>query len=116
MSLLPGRYDIKLWKGATFSTQFIVYTDEGTTPRNLTGCIGEFKIMNSPSASVLLSTSPLLGGVTGTVDVTLTDEQTGAFAWSLARYELAIVSGSQPAATRDVYVQGQISVLYINRS
>lgn len=90
-----ARYDFKLWQGATFS-RVLTWKSNGVAV-NLTGFTARMKVRNASTDVELLSLTTengkiALGGVAGTITLTLTAAETALLAPELARYDLELVS------------------------
>lgn len=106
-----GIYNFTLDQGSTWTLR-IVYENPNSTPINLTGYTAEMQIRkkaDSPTAVLTLSTggngiviTPLLGRL----DLTATDEQTGAIEPGLYVYDLELDS----SGVRTRLIQGSVTV------
>jgi hypothetical protein len=92
----PGTYNITLYQGATYQQQF-TWKDQNNNPINLTGYTARMQIRESHDAAspfVTLSTGSgiTLGGVAGTITLTISDSQTSAMTQSSGVYDIELVS------------------------
>lgn len=99
-------------KGATYRHKLTWYNPDKTLV-NLTGCSAKMQVRKDAGASTLLlelSTQNgglVLGGVSGTIDIFVSDEDTAGFTWGPAIYDLFI---NQPNGDRIKLCKGSWSV------
>lgn len=95
MSLLPAKASFSAWKGATFRKSFTLYTgaDTSTPVRDLTNHTATCIIYDAEDA-VLHNVQVTLGGVAGTIDLYISDENTAAFTWQSGTFELLLTDAS----------------------
>lgn len=104
---------LKIDQGSTFKKLVTWKTGTPATPVDLTGCTALAHVRETlPSPGVLIAMSTAngniaLGGTAGTVQITLSDEETAAFTWSSAVYDLEI---SFPDGTVRRLMCGSVSV------
>lgn len=92
-----GSYDITIEQGATYDTTF-TWTNSAGSAVNLTGYTARLQIRESVDAASTLvsltsSSGITLGGVAGTVQVTISATATAALTPGRAVYDLELVSG-----------------------
>ena len=96
---MSGTYDINVEQGATFSLQ-ITYKDPSNQPINLTGYTARMDVRTKVKATtetIELTTENgriALGGVLGTVTLSLTAAETAAIASGKYVYDLELVNGA----------------------
>jgi hypothetical protein len=96
MTISPGKYDITIYQGATFSQQF-TWKDQAGTPINLTGYTARMMARTSidaPAAFLTLNTANggiALGGAAGTITLNLSDAQTAAISVMQGVYDLELI-------------------------
>lgn len=93
-------------QGASFLTS-IDLTDDNDDPINLTGYTGAAQIRKHYTSSNSTSFSVALGGVNGTVDLSLTPTQTSNLAAGRYLYDVELTSGS---GTVSRIVEGIVTV------
>jgi len=95
---MSAKHNLVCEQGATYTLSFTVKS--GDIPWNLTNYTATMTVrpfVGSPVTSVLATNANgkiVLGGVAGTVVVTLTDEQTAALAASRYVYDFILDSGA----------------------
>jgi len=95
---LAGAYDIIIDQGATYS-QVITWKDSAGTPVSLVGYTARMQVRGIPSSSdivIELTTENgriTLGGVAGTVTLTIAASDTAALAAGSMKYDLELVNG-----------------------
>ena len=133
--------ELDVEQGATFFLGFTWYppgpTDPETglptgSPHDLTGCTARMQMRKKQGDPILLTATsedpgdpldPLLvaagagritlGGVTGRIEITLTDEDTDLLTFSQGRYDLEVEWPQQPGELRprvDRVLQGKVNV------
>lgn len=119
MTTSPANINFKMYPHATFS-ETVTLTDSLGVPLDLTGKTGRCQIRREPEDAVALFTltsSPAagieMGGVLGTITVTLTDEQTGSVAVDSAgeSWVYDILVTHTPSGTAERVFQGIITVI-----
>ncbi len=98
METLPGKLDLKIYVGATFSVTLTWET--GSTPAavDLTGYTAAMDIRSGEGGTLLLTLSTsnsriTLGGAAGTIALTITAADTAALTEGLYEYDLLLTSG-----------------------
>ncbi len=86
--------DLTIAQGATFVLGPMTWKDAAGAAINLTGYSARMKIRNTIDGDVLLDASSLvaLGGVAGTITVTIADDTTAGFTWIAGTYDLEVES------------------------
>jgi len=96
---MASKYNIKIERGATFSL-VLTWKDETEAPVNLTGYTARMHIREKASSSTTLleltteNSGIVLGGVLGTIEISIPAATSTAFPWSVGVYDLELVSGS----------------------
>ena len=91
---------LKIDQGATFRKSATWKTGTPATPVDLTNCTARMHVRAKITDTVPLLTLTTansgitLGGVAGTVEIYLSDEQTTAITWTSAVYDLEIEFGT----------------------
>lgn len=91
----PAKLKLKIYCGATFRKR-LTWKSPAGTPIDLSGCTARMQIraeVESPAVLLELTTANgriALGGVAGTVDLLITDEDTAAIAWESGVFDLEI--------------------------
>lgn len=107
---MADTYDFTIEQGT--DVQFVVtYKDDDGNPINLSGYTARMKIKKSIGGTTVLSLTNgsgiTLGGALGTVTVDITNTQTKAMDFTIAVYDLEIISGASKV-TR--LLQGSITL------
>lgn len=115
MSLEPAKYALRLWRGATYTKRLTLLEGElGSAPKNLTGYSSTCTIKNAAGGAVLLTlNSPadiVLGGLAGTLDLTISSTVTSGLAWTKGVYELFITSPVAAGSVTDILLFGSVTV------
>ena len=110
----PAKLKFTIYQGATFRKRL---TWKGPlpaqTPIDLTGCAARMQVreeVGSPTVLLSLTTvngGIVLGGALGTIDLYVSDEDTGAITWDGGVWDLEIV---HPGGEVTRLAQGSISV------
>ena len=110
----PAKLKFTIYQGATFRKRL---TWKGPlpaqTPIDLTGCTARMQVRPEvESSTVLLSLTTVnggivLGGALGTIDLYVSDEDTGAITWDGGVWDLEIV---HPGGEVTRLAQGSVSV------
>lgn len=109
--MAAGIYNFTMDQGSTWTIS-LVYNDSDGNPINLTGYTAKMQLrrkFDSATAALTLATGGqgiVITGGTGTIDITATDEQTGAIDAGLYVYDLDLNNGG--IITR--LIQGQATV------
>jgi len=86
----PIKSNLTIYKRGTYRKRWRWKTPSGT-PVDLTGCGARMQIRSDEGALLLdLTAFITLGGVNGTVDLVIPDEDTGAIEWESGIYDLLI--------------------------
>lgn len=115
MSLTPGRSNFQIYQGATFRQRITLLTSDSTSaPQDLTGYTAACTIRDEAGGSTLLALTDtdgiVLGGVNGTIDLVITDEQTELLTWDVGFYDLML---TEPGGDTDLYLIGSFTVLHL---
>lgn len=109
----PAKLKFTIYQGATFRKR-MRWSDKATgTPIDLTGCTARMQVRAEVgSPTVLLSLTTVNGGITlggalGTIDLYVSDEDTGAVTWEGGVWDLEIV---HPGGEVTRLAQGSVSV------
>jgi hypothetical protein len=116
MSLVPATFQFKIYPGATFYKR--IFYELESKPVDL----GEHKVTlilkTEADGAVLLTknsatnpTSIKLGGILGTIDILLTEEETEKFTWTQAVYELFVKDETLEPDRTDVILRGGFRVV-----
>lgn len=91
------RVDIVIPQGTTYVHTF-TYVDANGTPIDVTGYTGWLQIRSTVTSSTVLyealSSAFTLGGVAGTITLTIPAATTAGWTWRTGTYDLNIVAGS----------------------
>lgn len=114
MSLIPARYNFKVYQGATFYKRVLFKVEEKI--EDLTEYSVKLVIKDEPEGITLLTLTSeteaiKLGGLTGTIDITITDTETTALQWEEAYYELFVSDESVSPRRTDVLLRGGFKVV-----
>lgn len=96
--MTPGDYNLTIRQGGTFS-RVLTWKDDAGDEINLTGYTARMQVRAShSSADVLLSLTTensriTLGGVAGTITLSLLAADTAALTWEWGVYDLELISG-----------------------
>ena len=108
----PAKLKFTIYQGATFRKR-LTWTAPSGTPVDLTGCTARMQVrseVESPDALLELTTvngGIVLGGALGTIDLYVSDEDTGAITWDGGVWDLEIV---HPGGEVTRLAQGSVSV------
>lgn len=104
-----ANYDLYVEQGATFELSIIWKDNEGT-PIDITGYIARMQIRQNYDLDPIISLTDgngiVLGGVDGTIDITITDEQTTDIEILRGKYDLELELGG--VVTR--LIQGGVEI------
>ena len=98
--ITPGRYDLTIYQGSTFSKSIQIRESDGLTPVNMTGYTARLQMRETFDSSTILVTLTTenggisIDGATGSIVLTMSATATAALTWTAARYDLEIVSGA----------------------
>lgn len=101
--MAASKFNIKVEAGATYRQQ-IVWSDTAGIPIDLTACVARMQVRKKiDDAAVMLELTTenggiVLGGVAGSVDIVITDDQTNTLGNGV--YDLEIVMALQEGQTR----------------
>ena len=113
--MIPGEYNITIYKGTTFSIELAPEDDDGPIPFDQTYTEGSLRIYpagvvtmaDAENADVLIELTVANGGLdinTTRVIAEISQPETAMIEWSSARYVLdLIVGGDIPIVDRMVY-------------
>lgn len=107
------RVSLKIDQGATFRKRMTWKTGTPKVAVDLTGCTAVMQIREEvDSAAVLVELNTTdggitLGGVNGTIDLYISDEDTAAFTWESGVYDLEITFTNGDVLRK---IQGSASV------
>lgn len=97
MSLLPDKYKLALWKGATFRQRVKIYEEDNLTLRDLSGCTGVCLIKSVEGVELFNLTTEnggiLLGGSLGVLEIYIPASDTASIQWKSALYSLVVKDG-----------------------
>lgn len=113
--MTPGKIDLTVYQGATWTQTLIWKTGAPATPVDLTGCTARMQARTrteAPDPPLLSLTTEAggiaLGGVLGTVDLTLSALATAALPAGSYVYDLEIV---HPDGTVTRLAMGKIKII-----
>lgn len=95
----PAKIKLAIYQGATFRKR-LTWKDSSSTPIDLTGCTARMQVRvklkdETPVLSLTTENGGItLGGVDGTVDLYVSDEDTTDFTWKGGVLDLEIVHPS----------------------
>ena len=94
--MAAANYDLYIEQGATFTLQLVWKDDEGT-PIDITGYSARMQIRRNYGSEPVISLADgeglVLGNTAGTIEITITDEQTEAITITSGRYDLELEFG-----------------------
>lgn len=91
----PAKLKLTIYQGATFRKR-LTWLDSSKAPIDLTGCTARMQVraeVESPDVLLSLTTENdriTLGGITGTVDLFVTDEDTALIDWAGGVFDIEI--------------------------
>lgn len=109
----PAKLKFTIFQGATFRKRLTWKAGTPKVPVDLTGCTARMQVraeVESPTVLLELTTTNggiTLGGVAGTVDLYVSDEDTAAIDWEGGVFDLEI---EHPSGEVTRLAQGSISV------
>lgn len=116
MSLVPAKYNFTIYPGATFYKR-VFYELEGAlvdlTNHKVTLWIKD-QIKGTTLIKVDSAKNPeavKLGGVNGTIDLTLTDKETEELTWTEGVYELLVTDEGLVPERTDLILRGGFKVV-----
>lgn len=110
-----GIYDFYIEQGATFQ-KIITWKDSNDDPIDLTGYIARMQFRSQISSDTVLMTATTengkitLGGVLGTVSITLSATETAAFDFACAVYDLELQSSVLSGSVVTRLLEGSVNV------
>ena len=106
MAVSPGTYDITLQRRADYSVQ-LQFKDSGGSAINLTGWSAAAQVWDVERSTKYADfTVAYTNRATGTITISLTDDQTTLFP-DLAYYDVLLTNGS---GLKEYYLQGKITI------
>jgi hypothetical protein len=87
---MPGRYDMSISQGTTFSETFQYRESDGTTVIPLTGATAKAQIRNQPGTLLLTEFDVDIDGAGGAVTLSLDDDQTKALPAGRNQYDILV--------------------------
>ena len=107
MEIVPGTYNMTVQRRADHSIQ-LVFTDNNNTAINLTGFTVAAQVWDEPRSNKYADFAvTYTNRSTGTVDIALTDTQTGTFTPDVLKYDVALTN---PSGLKEYYLEGTIFV------
>lgn len=112
VSFQPAKHSFTIWAGATFNPTVTAFKDEaGTQLRDLTGYAASFEVKDVAFGNTLMYLSDedgiTIGGVAGTITVTIGPEVTAGLGWDSGVYQLLLTN---PQLQTDALLWGPIAV------
>lgn len=114
MTTHPGKYNLYLYRGATF-TRIITWKGENGTPIDLTGCTARLHMRETADAAAPFLTLTTenggitLGGVAGTIALLATATATAAVTATQGVYDLELIASDGITVTR--LIEGMVFVV-----
>jgi hypothetical protein len=114
MTLIPDSYDFTVWRGASFYESLVVYTDSGSTPRNLSNCSISMIIRKRPKGDVLYTLNTSNGKIIitnatgGAFNLAISSTDTAGFQCKSGYYEILITDSSN--SITDAILHGNVTV------
>lgn len=108
----PAKLKFTIYQGATFRKRLTWRAPDGT-PIDLSGCTARMQVraeVESPTVLLSLTTENgglTLGGVAGTVELYVSDEDTGTITWDAGVWDLEVV---HPSGEVTRLAQGYVAV------
>lgn len=109
----PAKLKLTIYQGATFRKRLTWKAGTPAVPVDLTGCTARMQVraeVESPTALLTLTTENnriTLGGAAGTIELYVSDEDTGAIDWDGGAWDLEII---HPGGEVTRLAQGSVSV------
>lgn len=97
---MAGKLNLTIEQGATFAPPVITWSLSSGTPVDLTGWTAKLQIRPSVDSDILLielnteNSRITLGGVAGTVQLSIAASDTALFDWNQGTYDLYLYNGS----------------------
>jgi len=105
--MTPANYDLIIKKGTTYKIS-LVYRSSGT-PINLTGYTAKMQIRKDYGGTIITELTEMdgivLGGVAGTILITISDTITADFKFDITKYDLIIDSGTEKTCILEGSIQ-----------
>jgi hypothetical protein len=114
MTLIPDSYDFTVWRGASFYESLVVYTDSGTTPRDLSTCSISMVIRRKPKGDILYTLNTSNGKIIitnatgGAFNLTINNTDTDGFKWKSGYYDIIITDSGNNVV--DAILHGNVMV------
>lgn len=111
--MTPGKLDLTIYQGATFSRTLLWEAGQPPAPVNLTGYTARMQLRVTPDSGFTLlaltteNSRITLGGAAGTIVLSLSAADTAALAFPRAVYDLELVS---PGGVVRRLVEGEVSL------
>ena len=107
MAITPGTYNMTVQRRADHSIQ-LVFKDNNNAAINLTGYTVAAQVWDQPRSSKYADFAvTYTNRSTGTVDIALTDTQTGTFTREVLKYDVAL---TDTLGLKEYYLEGTIYV------
>ena len=107
MAINPGKYNMTVQRRADHSIQ-VVFKDSSNNGINLTGYTVAAQVWEETRTTKYADfTVGYINRSNGTVDLSLTDTQTGTFTPDVLKYDVALTNGS---GLKEYYLEGTIFV------
>ena len=107
MAITPGTYNMTVQRRADHSIQ-LVFKDSNNAAISLVGYTVAAQVWDQPRSNKYADfIVTYTNRSTGTVDIALTDTQTGTFTPEVLKYDVALTN---PAGLKEYYLEGTIFV------
>tara|TARA_S200000501_G_scaffold136338_1_gene128911 strand:+ start:376 stop:717 length:342 start_codon:yes stop_codon:yes gene_type:complete len=107
MAITPGIYNMTVQRRADHNIQ-LVFKDNSNAAISLIGYTVAAQVWDSPRSNKYADfTVTYTNRSTGTVDIALTDTQTGTFTPDVLKYDVALTN---PGGLKEYYLEGTIFV------
>ena len=107
MAITPGTYNMTVQRRADHSIQ-LVFKDSSNAAISLVGYTVAAQVWDEPRSNKYADFAvTYTNRSTGTVDIALTDTQTGTFTPEVLKYDVALTN---PAGLKEYYLEGIIFV------
>ncbi len=107
MAITPGTYNMTVQRRADHSIQ-LVFKDSSNAAISLVGYTVAAQVWDEPRSNKYADFAvTYTNRSTGTVDIALTDTQTGTFTPEVLKYDVALTN---PAGLKEYYLEGTIFV------
>ena len=105
MAITPGTYNMTVQRRADHSIQ-LVFKDSSNAAISLVGYTVAAQVWDEPRSNKYADFAvTYTNRSTGTVDIALTDTQTGTFTPEVLKYDVALTN---PAGLKEYYLEGDI--------